>query len=128
MCDSIDPQAVSSRGVVFFHAQDSLTNAIQKNLIHRLGQLAGKPESSTLHIHPVLSTEDQVDEKCAEDREISTISSKLFKKLYSDLTEGSLSPKKQNAFNWHADISFEPVPADYTSLRVTELPKSGGGL
>lgn len=31
-----------------------------------------------------------------------------------------------NAAYWHIDISFEPVPADYTSLRLTQLPRTGG--
>lgn len=35
--------------------------------------------------------------------------------------------KKQNNAQWHSDIGFEPVPADYTSLRLIELPKTGGG-
>lgn len=113
---------------MFFRTQDALTNDIQKQLIHRLGQLAGKPETSTLHVHPVLNTQDDVGEKRESDKEVSTISSKLFKKLYGGANKDTLSQKKQSAFNWHADISFEPVPADYTSLRLTELPSTGGGV
>jgi alpha-ketoglutarate-dependent taurine dioxygenase len=114
---------ISERGVVFFRAQDNLTNDIQKALIHRLGQLAGKPATSTLHIHPILNSQRELG---GSDPEISTISSVQFKKFYAKKGEDALSPKKQSTAQWHADISFEPVPADYTSLRLTQLPRTGG--
>ncbi|KAK5678394.1 hypothetical protein LTR17_027650 [Elasticomyces elasticus] len=117
---------ISSRGVVFFRKQDNLTNDIQKELVHRLGQLAGKPSSSKLHIHPVLNSESEVGEVREADQEISTISSKLFQKIYSQQGEDTVCVKKQSSNQWHADISFEPVPADYTSLRLIQLPKTGG--
>ena len=28
--------------------------------------------------------------------------------------------------NWHADITFEPVPSDYAILKVHTLPETGG--
>jgi alpha-ketoglutarate-dependent taurine dioxygenase len=118
---------VSARGVVFFRKQDNLNDDLQKELIHRLGLAAGKPSTSTLHIHPVLNTEDDVGEKREADKEISTISSKLFQKLYNKESEDTVCKKQQTSNQWHADISFEPVPADYTSLRLTQLPKTGGG-
>ncbi|KAK5685246.1 hypothetical protein LTS10_003323 [Elasticomyces elasticus] len=117
---------ISSRGVVFFRKQDNLTNDIQKELVHRLGQSAGKPSSSKLHIHPVLNSESEVGEVREADQEISTISSKLFQKIYSQQGEDTVCEKKQSSNQWHADISFEPVPADYTSLRLIQLPKTGG--
>lgn len=43
---------VSHRGVVFFKAQD-ITLDQQRELVTRLGELTGKPESSKLHRHPV---------------------------------------------------------------------------
>jgi hypothetical protein len=43
---------VSHRGVVFFTNQD-LTITQQKELGTRLGELSGKPATSTLHIHPI---------------------------------------------------------------------------
>ncbi|KAK4503110.1 hypothetical protein PRZ48_006537 [Zasmidium cellare] len=117
---------ISSRGVVYFRKQDNLTNDLQKELVHRMGQLAGKPSTSTLHIHPVLNSEGEVDEKRDPDQQISTISSKLFKKLYSVEGEDGRCHKKQSSDQWHSDIAFEPVPADYSSLRLTQLPKTGG--
>jgi alpha-ketoglutarate-dependent taurine dioxygenase len=35
---------------------------------------------------------------------------------------------KTNSELWHSDIAFEPVPADYSSLRLVELPETGGGM
>jgi alpha-ketoglutarate-dependent taurine dioxygenase len=114
---------VSTRGVVFFRAQDNLTDDLQKELIHRLGVAAGKPSTSTLHIHPILNPGR---EGAPEDPEISIISSKINKKVYKD-SEYDLDWKRQKTAQWHSDIAFEPVPADYTALRITELPKTGGG-
>ncbi|KAK5123670.1 hypothetical protein LTR85_002306 [Meristemomyces frigidus] len=117
---------ISSRGVVYFRKQDNLTNDLQKALIQRLGELSGKPSTSTLHIHPVLNSEDEIGEDREADKEISTISSKLFKKIYDKQGEDTVCTKKQSSNQWHSDIAFEPVPADYTSLRLTQLPKTGG--
>lgn len=109
---------------MFFRNQDGLTNELQKQLIQRLGELTGKPKSSTLHIHPVLNDQR---EGAGEDPEVSAISSTLFKKVYN-VSGSTLSNKKQSTFKeWHSDIAFEPVPADYTSLRLVQLPKTGGG-
>jgi alpha-ketoglutarate-dependent taurine dioxygenase len=110
---------------VFFRAQDGLTNELQKQLILRLGELAGRPATSGLHIHPILNSERELG---GSDPEISTISSIQNKKFYSQKpASDTLSPKKQSSAQWHSDIAFEPVPADYTSLRLVELPSTGGG-
>ncbi|KAF3938609.1 hypothetical protein ABW19_dt0201556 [Dactylella cylindrospora] len=110
---------ISERGVVFFRAQDNLTNDIQKQFINRLGQLTGKPAESTLHIHPVLNDERELG---GSDPEISTISSVQRKTLYRKPAE----TYRNKAAVWHSDISFEPFPADYTSLRLVQLPTTGG--
>jgi alpha-ketoglutarate-dependent taurine dioxygenase len=112
---------VSERGVVFFRAQDNLTNELQKQLVHRLGQLTGKPSTSTLHIHPVLNNTSEFG---VDDAEISTISSVLRKKLFPG--QQHKNHRRYDAAQWHSDIQFEPVPADYTSLRLTKLPITGG--
>ena len=115
---------VSQRGVVFFRKQDNLTNDIQKQLIQRLGELSGKPETSKLHIHPILNSERELG---GSDPEISTISSVQHDKLYKK-TPYDQSKKLQGSAQWHSDIAFEVVPADYTSLRLTQLPRTGGGV
>ena len=65
-----------------------------------------------------------------KDDEISVISSeqgkKIYKKSFGFIT--GIQDKKQSAKEgWHSDITFEPVPSDYAILRLTELPKTGGG-
>jgi alpha-ketoglutarate-dependent taurine dioxygenase len=114
---------ISQRGVVFFRAQDGLTNELQKQLILRLGELTGRPATSGLHIHPILNSERDLG---GNDLEISTISSVQNKKFYSKTVADTLSVKNQSSAQWHSDIAFEPVPADYTSLRLVELPTTGG--
>jgi alpha-ketoglutarate-dependent taurine dioxygenase len=104
---------------VFFRSQDNLTADLQKELVQKLGQLSGKPATSGLHIHPVLNSEREGYR--VTDPEISTIDSELNKKIYKDYM-----PKKQKSGSWHSDIAFEPVPADYSSLRLEKLPKTGG--
>lgn len=117
---------VSQRGVVFFRAQDELTNDLQKKLILRLGELTGRPKTSSLHVHPLLNSARDLG---GDDPEISTISSKQFNQFYNKKTHSTeqINLKKQNNAQWHSDIGFEPVPADYTSLRLVQLPKTGGG-
>lgn len=110
--------------MVFFRAQDDLTNELQKKLILRLGELTGRPATSGLHIHPILNSERELG---GDDPEISTISSVQNKQLYARAVPDTLSVKKQSSAQWHSDIAFEPVPADYTSLRLVELPSTGGG-
>lgn len=115
------PQTVSQRGVVFFRAQDNLTNELQKALVHRLGQRSGKPASSTLHIHPVLNGTSEFG---VGDNEISHISSAARKKMFRH--EDQPNKRRYDAARWHSDIQFERCPADYTSLRLTQLPETGG--
>ncbi|KAJ4258726.1 hypothetical protein NW762_007812 [Fusarium torreyae] len=114
---------ISQRGVVFFRAQYNLTNELQKKLILRLGELTGRPSTSTLHIHPVLNSERELG---GDDPEVSTISSKQRAKLYKKTTDDGVVVTKRNTELWHSDIAFEPAPADYTSLRLVELPSTGG--
>ncbi|KAK3389472.1 hypothetical protein B0H63DRAFT_537434 [Podospora didyma] len=114
---------ISQRGVVFFRAQDNLTNDLQKKLILKLGELTGRPATSGLHIHPVLNSDRELG---GSDPEISTISSKQTKAFYPSTLPGAISSKRQTSGQWHSDIAFEPVPADYSSLRITELPTTGG--
>jgi alpha-ketoglutarate-dependent taurine dioxygenase len=112
-------QPVSQRGVVFFRAQDNLTDALQKAFVHKLGLLSGKPKDSTLHVHPVLNNTNEFG---VADAEISTISSLARKKLFKNESD----KRRYDSAQWHSDIQFEPKPADYTSLRLTQLPSSGG--
>lgn len=112
---------VSQRGVVVFRSQDNLTDDQQKDLVHRLGLAGGKPADSTLHVHPVLNNTSEFG---VGDAEVSHISSLAYKKLFGYQTKRE--KRKVGAAEWHSDIQFEPKPADYTSLRLTQLPSTGG--
>lgn len=86
-----------------------------------MGVLTGKPKDSTLHIHPTINNTNEFG---TDDAEISVISSAARKKNRSTVNPGA--PRKYDAAQWHSDIQFEEHPADYTSLRLTTLPKTGG--
>ncbi|KAL4793148.1 hypothetical protein BDV19DRAFT_380279 [Aspergillus venezuelensis] len=110
---------ISQRGVVFFRKQDGLTDDLQKELVDRLGRLSGKPSTSGLHIHPISNSSR---EHSTPDDEISVISSAQRQKLY----QGKNSFGRSGKHEWRSDITFELVPSDYTLLRLTELPETGG--
>ena len=111
---------VSERGVVFFRKQDNLTNELQKTFILRLGELTGRPSASSLHIHPILNNTSEFG---VGDSEISTISSLHRKKVFGSAPK---NPRRYDSAQWHSDIQFETCPADYTSLRLVQLPTTGG--
>lgn len=115
---------VSQRGVVFFRAQDNMTNDHQKDLIDRLGKLTGKPYGNSLHLHPVLNATSK-SEFSAGDPQMSHISSAGERAIFEHQRRLG-QPKRYDAAKWHSDIQFEPHPADYTSLRLTQVPSTGG--
>ncbi|KAL1801180.1 hypothetical protein ACET3X_001522 [Alternaria dauci] len=101
---------ISERGVVFFRAQDNLTDDLQKSLVHRLGLLTGKPADSTLHIHPILNNTSEFG---VDDAQISTISSLARKNIYKHENNGRPSgTRRYDAAQWHSDIQFEPTGGD----------------
>ncbi|KAF9893486.1 hypothetical protein FE257_010798 [Aspergillus nanangensis] len=110
---------IAQRGVVFFRKQDGLTDDLQKELAQRLGELSGKPKTSGLHVHPVANSRREISVK---DDEISVINSEEGKKLYKSRVTRHQTARKE----WHSDITFEPIPSDYTILRLTVLPRTGG--
>ncbi|KAE8307630.1 hypothetical protein BDV41DRAFT_584360 [Aspergillus transmontanensis] len=87
---------IAERGVVFFRAQNNLTNDLQKELITKMGKLTVHPPDHGLHTHPIYMSDREFSDR---DAEISTIDSAALKK---------------------------PAPADFTSLRLTKLPETGG--
>ncbi|VVT57996.1 uncharacterized protein SAPINGB_P005985 [Magnusiomyces paraingens] len=111
---------ISQRGVVIFKKQDDITVEQQKELVQRLGLLSGKPPRNGRHIHPVAPAGGVFNRFGIIDPEIFTISNRLDKQ-YS--RENSYKP---SAHTWHSDITFEPVPADYSLLRMVNIPPSGG--
>lgn len=94
--------------------------SLLRKFILRLGELTGRPSTSTLHIHPILNNTSEFG---VGDSEISTISSLQRKKLFGPEAKNA---RKYDSAQWHSDIQFETCPADYTSLRLIQLPKTGG--
>ncbi|GAA5986227.1 hypothetical protein JCM10908_006465 [Rhodotorula pacifica] len=106
---------ISYRGVVFFQDQRDLKPEDLGRLALRLGELAGKPEDSTLHIHPTQKLTEtglplgKIDARAdAEGRQISFQHEGFSSRAY------------------HSDISFEERPALFTILQMHTIPKSGG--
>ncbi|KIX95091.1 uncharacterized protein Z520_09007 [Fonsecaea multimorphosa CBS 102226] len=114
---------VAERGVVFFRGQTRLTNDLMKELTQRLGLLSGKPADTGLHIHPVSNSGRKLG---GSDDEISVISSEQAKDLFKSQYDKYADKKQSSKHGWHSDISFEPAPADFTIMRATQLPKTGG--
>ncbi|KAK7047770.1 hypothetical protein VNI00_006098 [Paramarasmius palmivorus] len=125
---------VSQRGVVFFRNQDIAIDQ-QLELGERLGRLSGKPETSTLHKHPISEDTPELG------AEVSVISSMdgiaragNHRSLKATIlpsppsyhicrSRGSIAVIGQG---WHSDITFEKVPSDYAILKIHTLPETGG--
>ncbi|OCF39394.1 taurine dioxygenase [Kwoniella heveanensis CBS 569] len=110
---------VSERGVVFFR-DASISPEEQKELAQELGRLGGKPAESTLHVHPLTRESSELGD------EITMISHKYVLDEKFGRKDTFLSQRPFGASLWHSDITFEPVPADYTTLQIRTLPPVGG--
>lgn len=111
---------ISERGVVFFKNQHDLTVEQQKRLADRLGQVAGKPKSAGLHVHPTAFTNAAVDPKSGEAiPEVLVLDSKLGQ---MHLAKAGGIARGLSGGGFHSDITFEPVPASYAVLRLKETP------
>ncbi|KAL5531908.1 hypothetical protein ACEPAF_5471 [Sanghuangporus sanghuang] len=116
---------ISQRGVVFFRNQNIDLKA-QKELTQRLGELAGKPETSKLHVQPLYNSPDNtpLSDQGDTDPNVYVISSKSQGKLYKSM-QHRMTVSAASAY-WHSDVAFENVPADYSFLRLTKTPTTGG--
>ncbi|KAJ5095775.1 alpha-ketoglutarate-dependent sulfonate dioxygenase [Penicillium alfredii] len=110
----------SRRGVVFFRGQIDLTDELQKELIQRMGELSGKPADSHLHIHPLVEGNADVDHK------VNIITSDKAQGAAEDIFKIQADRPMGTRGSWHADISYEPHPSDYSSLKVVKMPATGG--
>ncbi|KAE8153833.1 taurine catabolism dioxygenase [Aspergillus avenaceus] len=116
---------VSRRGVVFFRAQDDMTNERQKELASRLGLLSGKPPTSHLHIHPINNSRrgTGVDDHITA---IGDQQAKEYKGVGSTFSDNFDGSRQTARLEWHSDIMWERVPCDYAILRMVKFPPSGG--
>ncbi|CAO1624232.1 unnamed protein product [Parajaminaea phylloscopi] len=117
---------ISRRGVVAFRKQD-ITPEEQKEITARISKAAGSPAESGLHIHPVMNAQRDTSYLSSDkngtvsnDDTISIIHSAYRREAYK---ERSNKPGREE---WHSDVTFEPVPADYSSLLVHTGPETGG--
>lgn len=109
---------ISKRGVVFLRNQ--VVNPIQmRELCERITSLAGCPDSSGLHVHPLTEESSELGDQ------ISVISSEK-QKRGGGLTHQLSDTSRYASVGWHADITFEPVPSDYAMLKIHTLPATGG--
>ncbi|KAJ7865295.1 taurine catabolism dioxygenase [Mycena olivaceomarginata] len=114
---------VSHRGVVFFENQDIDVDG-QKALGTRLGELGGKPATSTLHIYPNDYADSVRNEELPPD--VSRITSE------GGVARTGYTQSARASEGWHSDTSFEPVPSDYAAsslsmiLKMHTLPSIGG--
>jgi len=90
-----------------------------KDLMLRITELSGCPESSDLHVHPLTEEGSELGDQ------ISVISSEKQKKG-GGLTHQLSDVSRFASAGWHTDISFEPVPSDYAMLKIHTLPATGG--
>ncbi|KAJ3123891.1 hypothetical protein HK100_011449 [Physocladia obscura] len=112
---------IAERNVVFLRDQD-VTFQEQKQFVDRLGRAAGKPATSGLHTHPITDQSSEFGEKAF------VISSELNKKFESAYGSGGTYGTKSelHAWQWHSDVTFEPIPSDYAALKIREAPAEGG--
>ncbi|KAL3473831.1 hypothetical protein BJX99DRAFT_248651 [Aspergillus californicus] len=109
---------ISTRGVVFLRDQD-VTPQQMREFAEKLTWLAGCPESSGLHVHPLTEEGSELGDQ------ISVISSEKQKKG-GGLTHQLSDVSRFASAGWHTDISFERVPSDYAMLKIHTLPETGG--
>lgn len=123
-CCSFAPltiRTVARRGVVVFKRQDNFPPEQLGELVHRLGQLTGKPSTSHLHIHPLNPGEYNEDGSRKGGEKITT---------EKDSRGAQISAPDERSdfasYGYHADVTFEPVPSDFTVLRMSQIPDCGG--
>ncbi|ORY27079.1 hypothetical protein BCR39DRAFT_539130 [Naematelia encephala] len=111
---------VSRRGVCFFRGQD-LSPEDMMVLARRLGELSGRPKASNMCIHPVSEyTPELVDQP--KPQVISASRQNKgggIRRVHDDVSRWA-------SVAWHSDVSFEKVPADYSMLKINQLPETGG--
>jgi alpha-ketoglutarate-dependent taurine dioxygenase len=106
---------ISQRGVCFFRNQN-ITPSQQKEVVHQLGVLTGKPSTNTLHVHPTTWSNSELgDEITVIDNEEISYNSRFYGRRSELASKG-----------WHSDINFERAPADYSILKIHTLPETGG--
>lgn len=117
---------ISRKGVVVFRHQHKLSVQNQKDFINQLGALAGRPKGNGLHIHPrtpaggILGNDGKIDPDIIL---ISSLVDSPANNPYGKRINGGAWASS----GWHTDVSFEPVPASYSALRIVQRPDEASG-
>ncbi|VVT46312.1 uncharacterized protein SAPINGB_P001151 [Magnusiomyces paraingens] len=114
---------ISRKGVVVFRNQHKLTVQKQKDFTNNLGILTGRPEQNGLHIHPRAPSGGLIGEDGLIDPKVFYVSSTVDRRQHELYKSRPLFA----SYGWHSDITFEPVPADYSALKIVEQPEEGSG-
>ncbi|SLM37773.1 alpha-ketoglutarate-dependent sulfonate [Lasallia pustulata] len=77
------------------------------------------PKENYLHIHPLNNFNDDLDKNL---NVITSYQARPAEDIFRNSAERHLGARG----GWHADIGYEPHSADYTVLKLTQLPESGG--
>lgn len=117
---------VSQRGFCVLRSQTDLTIPDEKHLVQRLGQVSGRPDTSTFSIHP---TNHMVMPDGTVDPEVMAPSRNPKHKIHFKQSGFSRDSAKNqsHADVWHSDGTYEPVPPDYTVLHMVQMPAEGSG-
>ena len=97
-----------------------MTDDLQKILVQRLGEHVGRPKSNSWYIHPLAHY-------LQDDLEVGTVDGNRVKTMYNSGIDGDKGKKQSNLREWHSDSSFERAPPDITSMRLIDVPRTGGG-
>ncbi|KAK2612060.1 hypothetical protein QQS21_001909 [Conoideocrella luteorostrata] len=121
MKDANSDQILRDLAVTSRHALQScltdVTDELQKELALRLGRLTGKPESSTLHVHPLTNFNPE------RDPHLNIITTDQATNPAEDLWKNRPADIRNS---WHTDAGYEPIPPDYSILKLIKLPETGG--
>lgn len=115
---------VSRKGVAVFRHQHELSVQNQKDFIDQLGALSGRPKENGLHIHPQAPANGILASNGLIEPEVLLITSANREK--HPFGKSNLKDKWES-YGWHSDITFEPVPAAYSALKIVQRPDEGSG-
>jgi alpha-ketoglutarate-dependent taurine dioxygenase len=107
---------ISTRGVAVFRNQH-LDNETHKQAVDAIAKGSGRPKDNTLMtnaLYPLYGDDPQV---------ITLIPERVAERYGY---KSSQKKRQNHAHEWHSDMSFEENPSDYSSLRLGQVPPTGG--
>ncbi|CAI6090585.1 unnamed protein product [Clonostachys chloroleuca] len=116
---------VSRRGVVFLRKQQISTDQM-KIVASKLGELTGKPSTSKLHRHAIAESQRElsVEMNGKFDDEVWLVASRIRRSHYAKKFQVL---RDLASDEWHTDLAYENVPADYGLLQIITNPQEQAG-